>query len=99
MHDTPADEVLYPDKEAPERKNDFHYRSIIGQLNYLVATTRPGIRFAGHQAARFSQDPRMPHEKAVKCIVRYLKRTKDKGLILQVDKDVGIECYVDADFS
>ena len=66
MHDTPADKVLHPDHEALKRKNEFHYRSMIGQLNYLASTTRLEIQFAVHQAARFSHNPRMPHEKAVK---------------------------------
>ena len=99
MHSTPADTVLGRDKEGQERKNEFHYRSIIGQLNYLSATTRPEIQFAVHQCARFSSDPKMSHEKAVKRIIRYLKETKEEGLVLNVDKEKGIECYVDADFA
>ena len=77
MHDTPADTILKRDSEGQERKNEFHYRSIIGQLNYLAATTRPDIQFAVHQCARFCESPKMSHEKAVKRIVRYLKRTSD----------------------
>ena len=99
MHDTPADNILSRDTDGLPRKNEFHYRSVIGQLSYLAATARPEIQFAVHQCARFSQDPKMVHEKAVKRIVRYLKRTPDKGLILSVDKTKGIECYVDADFA
>ena len=41
----------------------------------------------------------MSHEKAVKRIIRYLKRTRDKGLIFNVDRDKGLECFVDADFA
>ena len=41
----------------------------------------------------------MSHEKAVKRIIRYLKRTRDKGIIVHVDKSKGIECFVDADFA
>ena len=41
----------------------------------------------------------MSHEKAVKRIIRYLKRTRDEGLVLNVDKNKGIQCYVDADFA
>jgi len=47
----------------------YYYCSLIGQINYLAATTRPEIQFAVHQCARFSQDPKMVHEKAVKRIV------------------------------
>ncbi|MDA3833359.1 MAG: reverse transcriptase domain-containing protein [Spirochaetales bacterium] len=99
MHDTPADTILNRDSEGQPRKNEFHYRSIIGQLNYLAATTRPEIQFAVHQCARFCEDPKMSHEKAVKRIVRYLKRTRDQGIIMHVDKSKGIECFVDADFA
>lgn len=99
MHDTPADTILHRDENGPARKTDFHMRSIIGQLNYLASTTRPEIQFAVHQCARFVSDPKMSHEKAVKRIIRYLKRTRDKGIIMQVDKSKGIECFVDADFA
>jgi len=68
-------------------------------LNYLAATTRPDIQFAVHQCARFCEKPRMSHEKAIKRIVLYLKKTKDQGLILHIDKSKGIECFVDADFA
>jgi hypothetical protein len=54
---------------------------------------------AVHQCARFSGDPRLQHEQAVKRIVRYLKRTKGKGLILRPDTSKGLECHVDADFA
>jgi hypothetical protein len=54
---------------------------------------------ATHQCARFSADPRLPHEQAVKRIVRYLKSTPDKGLIMRPDKSRGLECHVDADFA
>ena len=82
-----------------ERKTDFHCRSATGQLNHLAGTSRPEIQFAVHQCARFSQSPKMSHEKAVKRVVRCLKRTKDQGLILDVGKSKGIECCVGADFA
>ena len=51
-------------------------------LMYLAANTRPDIAFAVHQAARFSHAPRQSHAIAVKRILRYLKETRDKGLIM-----------------
>jgi hypothetical protein len=99
MHDTPADKILYKDVGGQERKTDFHYRSAIGQLNYLCGSTRPELQVAVHQCARFSADPKLSHEQAVKRIVRYLKRTKDRGMILKPDKTRGLECHVDADFA
>ena len=51
-----------------------------------------------HQAARFSIDPKIFHERAVHWIGRYLKGTSGKGFIFRPKKIKGIECYVDADF-
>lgn len=99
MHDTPAEVILRRDNDGPPRKTNFHYRSVIGQMNYLAATTRPDIQFAVHQCARFCEDPKMSHEKAVKRVARYLRKTQDKGLSMKVDKRKGIECFVDADFA
>jgi hypothetical protein len=57
------------------------------------------LAYATHQCARFSQDPREPHGKAVKWIGRYLKGTRDKGLILRPDIHQGFHAYADADFA
>ena len=81
---TPAEykSILHKDKDGPDRKQDWNYRSAIGMLNYLAAITRPDILYAVHSAARFSSDTKLIHEQAVKRICRYLKATKDKGIIL-----------------
>lgn len=98
---TPAQykHILSKDEFGSARKQDWNYRSVIGMLNYLAASTRPDILFAVHQCARFSSDPKLSHEQAVKRIVRYLKGTAEHGLILRPDNSRGIECYVDADFA
>ena len=81
---TPAEykSMLHKDLEGPPRKQDWNYRSAIGMLNYLAALTRLDILYAGHSAARFSANPKLIHEQAVKRIYRYLKGTSDKGIIL-----------------
>jgi hypothetical protein len=90
---------LHKDEFGPPRKQLWKYRSAIGMLNYLAASTRPDCFFAVHQCARFSANPRLSHERAVKRIIRYLKGTKNKGIILNPDQSKGIQCYVDADFA
>ena len=60
---------------------------------------RPDISMAVHQCARFSQHPKLSHEREVKRIVRYLLGAKDKGIIFGPDPNRGLECFVDADFS
>jgi hypothetical protein len=58
-------------------KTDFHYRSLVGQIVYLLALTWPEIMVAVHQCAHFSVDPRLQHEQAIKLIVCYLKQIPD----------------------
>ena len=71
------------DEAPPHDEDSFHYRRIIGKLNYLEKSTRPDISYATHQCARFSADPKQPHADAVKWLGRYLKGTRDKGMILK----------------
>ena len=78
---------------------DFHYRSFVGQLNYLTSSTRPDIQLATHQCARFCNDPKLSHEVGIKRIIRYLKATSEQGIILKPNIKCGFECYVDADFA
>ena len=52
-----------------------------------------------HQAARFTNDPKLSRERAVHRIARCLKATKDEDIIFDQNKVHGIECYVDADFA
>ena len=57
---------LHKDQDGPKRKCSWNYRQAIGMLNYLQNSTRPDISFAVHQAARFCQDPKLSHERAVR---------------------------------
>ena len=54
---------------------------------------------AVHQCARFCNDPRLAHERAVIKIGKYLLATKDKGIKFTPNSSKGIECYADADFA
>ena len=64
--------LLSRDADGPDRKHDWHYRSLVGMLGYLQSSTRPDISMAVHQCARFNTNPKLIHEKAVKRIARYL---------------------------
>ena len=54
--------------------------------------------YAMHQCAHFSANPRQPHASAVKWLGRYLKGTKDKGMILK-PTGMSFDVYVNADFA
>ena len=97
---TPASyPLLSKDENGLPRKCPWKYHTAIGMLGYLAGTTRPDISMAVHQCARFNNDPKLSHERAVKKIGRYLLDTQDKGLIYKPDTSQGLECYVDADFA
>lgn len=100
LRSTPAisTKILHAHPESSPFNEHWHYRMIIGKLNYLEKSTRPDIAYAVHQCARFSADPRTEHAKAVKAIGRYLAATKDMGIIFKPNHD-GLICYSDADFS
>ena len=81
---TPAATVpLGSHKESARGDETWSYASIVGMLLYLSMHTRPDLAFAVSQVSRFTSDPREPHNKAVKYILRYLKATRDKGLIMK----------------
>jgi hypothetical protein len=65
----------------------------------LTQTSRPDIAMVAHQCGRYNADPKLSHEKKVKRIVKYLKGTSDHGTISTINKDLCLECYVDADFA
>jgi hypothetical protein len=85
-------------KSAPF-DNSFHYGSVIGKINYVERGCRPDISYMTHQCARFTSEPKVEHGKAVRWLVRYLKGTANKGLILTPDRNKSLEVYVDSDFS
>jgi hypothetical protein len=88
---------LSRDLHGKPYREEWHYRSVIGKLNFVEKSTRPDIAYAVHQCARFSNDPKESHANAVKRIVKYLIATKDKGIILNPQVH-SFDCWVDADF-
>ena len=101
MKYTPADKIpLDKDLDGDPCYEEWDYRSIVGILLYLAGSTRPDISYAVHQCARFSHQPRASHEVGVKHIVKYLKGTRDQGLIMKPKKDnLKLDLFADADFA
>ena len=98
--DTPAEhKPLGKDPSGAAFSESWHYASVVGMLLYLASNSRPDIAFAVHQCARFTHAPKQSHAKAIKRIIRYLKGTSDRGLIMRPTKELKIDCFVDADFA
>ena len=77
-------------------------------INFLVNYTHPEMAYAVHQCARFCNNSRLSHEKAVKRIIRYLigtvrndrnKRHSNQGIIYHPDKTKSVDVFVDASFA
>ena len=64
--------LLHKDANGPNMLPDFHYRSVIGKLNFLEKSTGSDISISIHQCARFSESPKKSYAEAVKRIGRYL---------------------------
>jgi hypothetical protein len=73
--------ILHKDDKGSPFDKFFHYRSVIGKLNYLEKSTRPDISYAVHQCAHFSASPKPSHATAVRYIARCWE-TRDRILIL-----------------
>jgi hypothetical protein len=94
----PSTVILNKDEDGEDFDESFHYRGVIGKLNFLEKSTRPDIAYAVHQAARFAAEPKASHGRAICHLCRYLAGTTDKGLIIKPDLSKGFEVWVDADF-
>jgi len=97
---TPAasSKILSRHQGSKDFDGHFHYRRVIGKLNYLEKSTRPEIAYAVHQCARFTANPKEEHGNALKWLGRYLFATKDRGLILKPSGD-SFDVYVDSSFA
>ena len=91
--------LLHKDVDGPDMTPEFHYRSVIGKLNFLEKSTRPDISVSVHQCARFTEHPKRCHAEAVKRIGRYLLGTRDKGIIINPRSPWLFDCWVDADYA
>ena len=97
---------LTKDEKGPEASGEFNYASVVGMLLYLSGHSRPDIAYAVNCTARYMFCPRRSHEEALKRIGRYLKATRNRGLVLNpicgsdgVADVLQIDNYPDADFA
>ena len=98
---TPAEATpLLKDAEGAPASGAFSYSSVVGMLLYLSGHTRPDIAYAVDCAARYMFNPKKSHEEHLKRIGRYLKATRDRGLIINPSSNIlKIDAYPDADFA
>jgi hypothetical protein len=97
---TPAEgSPLVKDAEGEPSDPSFSYSSVVGMLLYLSGHSRPDIAYAVNCAARYMFNPKKSHQEALKRIGRYLKATRDRGLVINPSSNLKIDAYPDADFA
>jgi hypothetical protein len=66
----------------------FGYRQVLGELIYAYVICRLDIGFSITLLARFAQSPSREHYMALKGVTKYLRRTRDWGIIYWRDGPV-----------
>jgi len=75
------------------------YASTVGSLMYAQVCTRPDIAFVIGVLGKYLSNLGLQHWKAVKRIMRYLKRTKDYMLTYQKSNNLEIIRYSNSNFA
>lgn len=75
------------------------HQQVIGALIHLANTTRPDISYAVSYLARHMTNPTMAAWNTAKGVLRYLKGTKDFGIIYKKTGDEGLYGYSDSDWA
>ncbi|GAA0169891.1 transmembrane signal receptor [Lithospermum erythrorhizon] len=80
------------------KMKDVLYASAIGSIMYAMLCTRPDVSYALSITSRYQANPGESHWIAVKCILKYLRRTKDAFLEYGGDDELVVTEYTDASF-
>lgn len=85
--------------EEIQQMSKIPYASAIGSLMYAMVCTRPDISYAVGITSRYQSNPGLDHWGAVKCILKYLRRTKDMFLVYGGTSELQVEAFTDSDFA
>ncbi|CAL8993208.1 unnamed protein product, partial [Prunus brigantina] len=66
---------------------------------YAMVCTRPDISYDVSITSRYQSNPGLDHWGAVKCILKYLRRTKDMFLVYGGTSELQVEAFTDSDFA
>ena len=73
------------------------YASTIGSIMYAMLCTKPEIAHALSVTSRYQANLCLEHWKAIKYIIKYLRRTKDL-LLVYGGSNLKVEGYMDSSF-
>ena len=84
--------------EDREKMKVIPYASAIASIMYAMLCTRPNMCLAISLVDRYQSNRGVDNWRAVKNILKYLKRNKDMFLVYGGDKELVVNGYVDASF-
>ena len=82
-----------------EIMKDIPYASAIGSIMYVMVCTRPDVAYALSMTSRHQAHAGPAHWTAVKNILKYMNKTKDKFLVYGGKRELVVEGYTDASFA
>ena len=83
----------------PWDQNHWDHASVVGMLPHVSNNTRPDIAFAVSQVARCTACPNESHARAIKCIIRHLAGTVNRGATMKHNGTFDLKVWADADFA
>ncbi|CAA0824960.1 cysteine-rich RLK (RECEPTOR-like protein kinase) 8, partial [Striga hermonthica] len=83
--------------EERERMSHIPYASAIGSIMYAMLCTRPNVAYALSVTSRYQSNPGEEHWKAVKIILKYLRRNKDIFMVYG-NGELKLEGFTDSGF-
>ena len=87
-------------EKGPEMKNPEKYQQVIGALLYIAVNTRPYITASINILSQHNKNPRTADWNDVRRVLRYLKGTVNRKLILGESNANGdLIGYADADWA
>ncbi|PRQ17191.1 putative RNA-directed DNA polymerase [Rosa chinensis] len=95
---TPLSSRLKIDVEGEPLSDICVYQRLVGKLIYLTIT-RPDITYAVSLVSQFMHSPTTHHLQIVKRILRYLKGTVDRGIIMKNNGHFNLVGYSDSDWA
>ncbi|RVW28194.1 Retrovirus-related Pol polyprotein from transposon RE2 [Vitis vinifera] len=95
---TPFDSKLQLDKLGDPLDSSNYYQKLVGKLIYLTIT-RPDISFAVSLVSQYMHAPTVVHLCMVKRILRYLKKTIGRGIVMRRNGHTDIIGFSDSDWA
>ncbi|KAJ0555649.1 putative RNA-directed DNA polymerase [Helianthus annuus] len=86
------------EKESENLINVSGYQRLVGKLIYL-SHTRPDIAYSVHVLSQFMHKPTKAHFLLAMRVLRYLKGSPGKGILLKKSSDFELAAYADSDWA